>query len=302
MEYEKLDDDELTDLLYTEEDRLPREVVDEFIRRRESMVKPLSDIVSEQDNWTRDIPEWWATVHAAFILGAIGGKEVVIPLLRGARWAVAYGCDWVTERLPSIFGKVGVVAIDDLKKVAKDMTSDWYTRAIAVEGLAAITICYPDTERDILQFIHAILVDNGEDRVVRQTAGGVLIDFLKSEYKDDLLAFGREEKALREDDLNYLHYFDEEDVEEWFSEGKKDLWSYTSDWLSFYNEEEIQQRQERWEDEEIEKVKRENDASRIVASGNEPHVRETYIGRNDPCFCGSGKKYKKCCMGKETLH
>ena len=23
------------------------------------------------------------------------------------------------------------------------------------------------------------------------------------------------------------------------------------------------------------------------------------IGRNDPCFCGSGKKYKKCCYGKE---
>lgn len=23
------------------------------------------------------------------------------------------------------------------------------------------------------------------------------------------------------------------------------------------------------------------------------------LGRNDPCPCGSGKKYKKCCMGKE---
>ncbi len=22
------------------------------------------------------------------------------------------------------------------------------------------------------------------------------------------------------------------------------------------------------------------------------------IGRNDPCPCGSGKKYKKCCMNK----
>ena len=22
------------------------------------------------------------------------------------------------------------------------------------------------------------------------------------------------------------------------------------------------------------------------------------VGRNDPCFCGSGKKYKKCCLGK----
>ena len=24
------------------------------------------------------------------------------------------------------------------------------------------------------------------------------------------------------------------------------------------------------------------------------------ISRNDPCPCGSGKKFKKCCLGKET--
>ncbi len=24
------------------------------------------------------------------------------------------------------------------------------------------------------------------------------------------------------------------------------------------------------------------------------------IGRNDPCFCGSGKKFKKCCQGRRT--
>ena len=23
------------------------------------------------------------------------------------------------------------------------------------------------------------------------------------------------------------------------------------------------------------------------------------VGRNDPCPCGSGKKYKQCCMAKE---
>lgn len=23
-------------------------------------------------------------------------------------------------------------------------------------------------------------------------------------------------------------------------------------------------------------------------------------GRNDPCPCGSGRKYKKCCLNKET--
>lgn len=24
------------------------------------------------------------------------------------------------------------------------------------------------------------------------------------------------------------------------------------------------------------------------------------IGRNDPCHCGSGKKYKKCCLSKDS--
>ncbi len=33
--------------------------------------------------------------------------------------------------------------------------------------------------------------------------------------------------------------------------------------------------------------------------GNEPYRREIpKVGRNEPCICGSGKKYKKCCMDK----
>jgi uncharacterized protein YecA (UPF0149 family) len=31
----------------------------------------------------------------------------------------------------------------------------------------------------------------------------------------------------------------------------------------------------------------------------EQYIRaERKIGRNEPCPCGSGKKYKKCCMNK----
>lgn len=28
-------------------------------------------------------------------------------------------------------------------------------------------------------------------------------------------------------------------------------------------------------------------------------INEHNIGRNDPCYCGSGKKYKKCCRLRE---
>jgi len=31
----------------------------------------------------------------------------------------------------------------------------------------------------------------------------------------------------------------------------------------------------------------------------EPHRVETKVGRNEPCPCGSGKKYKKCCLLNE---
>lgn len=31
-----------------------------------------------------------------------------------------------------------------------------------------------------------------------------------------------------------------------------------------------------------------------------PIINEKKIGRNDPCLCGSGKKYKKCCIEKQV--
>lgn len=38
-------------------------------------------------------------------------------------------------------------------------------------------------------------------------------------------------------------------------------------------------------------INKEYNRSRIV-------VNENKIGRNEPCLCGSGKKYKKCCLNK----
>ena len=36
----------------------------------------------------------------------------------------------------------------------------------------------------------------------------------------------------------------------------------------------------------------------VSGSGKEPIRAMERIGRNDPCPCGSGKKYKKCCLNK----
>ena len=31
----------------------------------------------------------------------------------------------------------------------------------------------------------------------------------------------------------------------------------------------------------------------------QPVVKKAKVGRNDPCPCGSGKKYKNCCLDKD---
>jgi len=33
----------------------------------------------------------------------------------------------------------------------------------------------------------------------------------------------------------------------------------------------------------------------ILLKPQEPKIAENKLGRNEPCPCGSGKKYKKCC-------
>jgi uncharacterized protein YecA (UPF0149 family) len=38
------------------------------------------------------------------------------------------------------------------------------------------------------------------------------------------------------------------------------------------------------------------DAAEFVpACVTEPYYASSNVGRNDPCPCGSGKKFKKCC-------
>lgn len=47
--------------------------------------------------------------------------------------------------------------------------------------------------------------------------------------------------------------------------------------------------------------KKHEQALREMPIKREPIVVGPKTGRNDPCPCGSGKKYKKCCMLKDAL-
>ena len=63
----------------------------------------------------------------------------------------------------------------------------------------------------------------------------------------------------------------------------KNMVAAKADWL--YN---LPQRKEIYTEEELKRLYKEQKESTTIR-------KEKKIGRNDPCPCGSGKKYKKCC-------
>lgn len=278
----KLSDDKLVDLLFTEGDRLERSVVDEALRRG-GLVERLAQIVGDPYNWNEPPPASWAVVHAVYILGAVGTEATVLPLLRALRYAEACENDWVTEDLPSLFGRIGPPASDGLRVLAADRTSGWLARSIAIEGLAAITLGHSDHESELIDFIHGFFVDEAEDRALRQMAGHVLLDLLRTEHRADLAAFGREERQRADRDGAYKPAFTDDDVDREFRRDERSLELYRRDWLRFYTPEAAAARQQRWDEDRRESAGAPEQAV--------PH---------ELCPFAADRK-KKCCLGKVGL-
>ena len=112
-------------------------------------------------------------------------------------------------------------------------------------------------------------------------------------------------QSLREEVLNVADFLSEDlSLHEFkalfqVDHNSKPEWMHFDNPWRFYDPIEIQRRQQRWlkEDREQEQERFNLDNWRPVKT----YVREQpKIGRNDLCPCGSGKKYKKCCMN--NLH
>lgn len=282
-ELTKMSDGKLVDLLFSEADRLPRAAVEEVLRRG-GMTERLGSIVVDPFNWNEPLPAWWAPVHAVYILGAVGTEETILPLCRALRYAEACENDWVTEDLPSIFGRIGARGADLLTAMARDRTSGWLVRVIALEGLAAMTLHDPSLAGSVFSLVRGMFSDRTEDHPVRQNAGNILIDFLHEECRSELLTFGEEEQARRDRDGSAKVLFTDRDVKQEFSRGVRATEHYVRDWLQFYDPASIAERQLRWDTERIEKAS--SPEHRIAA---------------ELCPLAPDKNHRKCCMGKVGL-
>jgi len=229
--------------------------------------------------------QWvWAPVHAWWALAQLQAKEAIAPLLSLLPRINENQDDWVNEEIPRTLAAIGPVTIDPVAAYLADPAHDDWARVAAASTLGMVGQKHPETRTTCIARLATQL-----ERFAEQS------DLVNAYLISPLLDLRAVESAPV--------------MERAFAAGRVD-----------------EMAQGDWEDVQIElglKTHREhppkpNELTRLgeqmraalgvkLTADNQlvPLEAEEVpmleapapkkVGRNDPCPCGSGKKFKKCC-------
>lgn len=212
-----------------------------------------------------DSAEGWVPVHAWRALGQLRAAAAVAPLL--ASRVRALDDEWAGLDLPEVFGLIGAPAIPQLRGFLLDHPGDDDGDITVLFGLMNIGRRYQDCRAEVVagltQVLHPVF---GAEPARAGLAIAVLCELEAVE------AIGVIRDAFARDAVDETIVGDLEDVEI-----------------------ELKLRQHR-------DTPRPRYGLGDEDYGDEDDRQKPFVhvgpkvGRNDPCPCGSGKKYKKCCL------
>ncbi len=239
-----------------------------------------------------------------FIIHLLGEKREtdafpsLCRLLQNAELSESVLGDAVTENLRGILINTYDGDPQVLKRLIEFTAADEFVRAAALDAWAYLAGTGMFTEEDARNYLRHLLAEmrpqdecfvweawvsavanlgysdfgaDAETLITRGFVGEQIMD------RDDF----REQLRLTLDDPERMAGFERDRVAPF-----ADTIGTLSRWYAFT--EKFQLDRERWA------AEREN---RIASSADAPYINPLrHVGRNDPCPCGSGKKYKKCCL------
>lgn len=295
-ELEKIDLPGIIKLMIADEDRVPRNVIDECARRGDKMVDELSYLSEDGLDWIEvSSGEWWLKLHAVMILGLIpseaAGLLMVKFMRRMAREEDHDLPDWLAGYWPALFRNKPQSVLPVLFQLGEDQSVDWYIRTGAIEAYVGVAHFHGNDALELaLKWLAGIVANEEEDWNLRLCSGNTLMDFPRMQYKKLL-----ENLAARQSGFG-VHFAPSEVTKAYTTMQDNAEWDRFGDPWTFYLPKQIAARTQRWAEEDARKNKIAQEST-YDYDLDEPYVRaETKVGRNDPCPCGSGKKYKKCCL------
>lgn len=220
----------------------------------------------------------YTRVHAVRALEELG--EDAAPAIEPLLPLLGEEDDWVREEMPLLYTSIGPKSIPALSALLTDPDADSWAQTGAGDSLAEMTETHPAVRNEVVALLEQALVAARDET----QAAFLVCNLLDVGAKESLLLI---EQAFRENRVDDS-IVEMVDVQDHFGlpvtyERRK--------WESHLSRPDASEMlapdAEAYEDGE----ERETEDAEEAQT---PYVASVKVGRNDPCPCGSGKKYKKC--------
>lgn len=292
--------DEIISALEYNHGKFPRVALAKAIEEKEIVAPRLLQVVKDAAKNIQGIEEdtaYMLHIYALYLLAQFRETDAYLPIVEvfsipGDVTMKVTG-DVVTEDLGRILASTFNGNIEPLKGLIEDRSINEYVRSAGMRALCVLWGCGAISRQEIVDYYKYILTEAFVDET----------PFLWSSLIASSLKFSPNEL--------------EEEIKTAFEEGLIEEFYFNWDdfvmSLGLSNEEALIRFQERkrhglvedtisemenWACFQTEKQKKKRIARSISRLGALKTPKSLKIGRNDPCPCGSGQKYKKCCYSK----
>jgi len=262
------------------------------------------DVIADtrEKHWGKDDPRWYRMIHAGLLLLHFRAEDALPLFVREYREATIDDFnEWFENRLRLY----GPAAVDPLIDLLHDEDAGTWGRIEAAGELSHIGWAHPETRETVLPALRETLPPLTDEGTPDVPDGGDDLPHLWTTLAYQLGRHQDEQSQAQIEALFEDGWIDERffgDVAEYqrlvhgdddpeFAPATFDVVEYYEDWYEEGEKERkaVRQRQQTRRD-------------RIRADEETGHYEggtfvrdDANVGRNDPCPCGSGAKYKYCC-------
>ncbi len=299
---------EITEILYQFEratGRFARTAVEAAVARREEITPELLRVLEDTVDRAAELDAeggYMAHLYAMFLLAQFRETRAY-PLV--VRFALLPGdlldslCgDFITEDLGQVLASVCGGELQGIQSVIENVDADEWARGAALSSLVTLVAAGKKSRDEMVSYFASLFRGKLERQCshVWDTLASYSSDLYPMELLDDI------ERAY-EDGLVDPGYIGFDEIKRDLAMGKDQVLARLADDPHRRLVEDTVKEMGWWacfRDDSLTQVKSAGPASakadpQYVAAS--PQIRSTKpkTGRNEPCPCGSGKKYKKCC-------
>ena len=263
-----------------------REALEQAILQQDAITPALLDIIENVAKTPHSVNDTPAFIYALCLLAQFREKKAYPLIVKyfgeiGLEYQALDSLGYLaTECLSHIFASVCRGDVSLLKELIENKAVNEYVRVAALESLVILYNIYQLSREELIAYFRVLI-----NRCLEQTENPFIVTSLVWNCCDihpeelyDLLITCFDQKRVDEDevDKDYLEFHMEGNKEELLADLKKDA--------NYHLITDVIAEMESWA------------YFNPLFSGDFEYDRDVKVDNNTPCPCGSGKKYKKCCL------